>query len=288
MNKLTNKENKKIWTLYNANLRTKTIVILVVAALLFFSIILTSLFLNSDSTLTINFANINQPPSLEHIFGTDWMGRDMFTRTILGLGISIFVGMLTSLLTTVIAIVLGILSSINKVVDEAVALVIDLFGSIPHILLIMLVSLAFGTGLYGVVMGIGLTHWTPLARVLRAEIKQIKATDYVKLSQQLGKSKWWIAKKHILPLVVSQVIVGLILVFPHAIMHEASISFLGFGLSPHEPAIGIILSEAMKYFSVGCWWLAVFPGLSLLLLVLIFDLIGENVHKLLDPQSANT
>lgn len=152
----------------------------------------------------------------------------------------------------------------------------------------MLVSLAFGTGLYGVVMGIGLTHWTPLARVLRAEIKQIKATDYVKLSQQLGKSKWWIAKKHILPLVVSQVIVGLILVFPHAIMHEASISFLGFGLSPHEPAIGIILSEAMKYFSVGCWWLAVFPGLSLLLLVLIFDLIGENVHKLLDPQSANT
>ncbi|WP_414468001.1 ABC transporter permease [Methanosphaera sp.] len=285
---MTNKENKKIWTLYNANLRTKTIVILVVAALLFFSIILTSLFLNSDSTLTINFANINQPPSLEHIFGTDWMGRDMFTRTILGLGISIFVGMLTSLLTTVIAIVLGILSSINKVVDEAVALVIDLFGSIPHILLIMLVSLAFGTGLYGVVMGIGLTHWTPLARVLRAEIKQIKATDYVKLSQQLGKSKWWIAKKHILPLVVSQVIVGLILVFPHAIMHEASISFLGFGLSPHEPAIGIILSEAMKYFSVGCWWLAVFPGLSLLLLVLIFDLIGENVHKLLDPQSANT
>ena len=285
---MTNKENKKIWTLYNANLRTKTIVILVVAALLFFSIILTSLFLNSDSTLTINFANINQPPSLEHIFGTDWMGRDMFTRTILGLGISIFVGMLTSLLTTVIAIVLGILSSINKVVDEAVALVIDLFGSIPHILLIMLVSLAFGTGLYGVVMGIGLTHWTPLARVLRAEIKQIKATYYVKLSQQLGKSKWWIAKKHILPLVVSQVIVGLILVFPHAIMHEASISFLGFGLSPHEPAIGIILSEAMKYFSVGCWWLAVFPGLSLLLLVLIFDLIGENVHKLLDPQSANT
>ena len=264
---MTNKENKKIWTLYNANLRTKTIVILVVAALLFFSIILTSLFLNSDSTLTINFANINQPPSLEHIFGTDWMGRDMFTRTILGLGISIFVGMLTSLLTTVIAIVLGILSSINKVVDEAVALVIDLFGSIPHILLIMLVSLAFGTGLYGVVMGIGLTHWTPLARVLRAEIKQIKATDYVKLSQQLGKSKWWIAKKHILPLVVSQVIVGLILVFPHAIMHEASISFLGFGLSPHEPAIGIILSEAMKYFSVGCWWLAVFPGLSLLLRV---------------------
>ena len=74
--------------------------------------------------------------------------------------------------------------------------------------------------------------------------------------------------------------------FPHAIMHEASISFLGFGLSPHEPAIEIILAESMNYLSLGCWWLAFYPGISLLILVLLFDLIGENVNKLLNPQSA--
>lgn len=278
-------KDKKYFTLYNANLRTKTIIVIAVALILFLIIILSSIFVDKTTALATNFTNINQPPSLEYPFGTDWMGRNMFTRTLLGLGISVGIGVLTSFITTIIAIILGVASSLNNLMDEAVALVIDLFGSIPHILLIILVSICFGTGIYGVIMGIGLTHWTPLARVLRAEIKKIKATDYVKLSKQLGHSKWWIAKKHIMPLVVSQIIVGLILVFPHAIMHEASISFLGFGLPPHEPAIGIILAEAMNYFSLGCWWLAVFPGLSLLLIVLIFDLIGENVQKLLDPQS---
>ena len=96
-----------------------------------------------------------------------------------------------------------------------------------------------------------------------------------------------IARKQILPLVTTQIIVGTILIFPHAIMHEASVTFLGFGLSPHEPAIGIILSESMKYLATGNWWLALFPGLALLILVLLFDIAGENIKKILDPTSAN-
>ena len=92
--------------------------------------------------------------------------------------------------------------------------------------------------------------------------------------------------KHILPLIVSQIIVGVILMFPHAIMHEAAITFLGFGLPPHEPDIGVILSESMNYLSSGYWWLAFYPGVSLLLVVLLFDLIGENVERLLNPETA--
>ncbi len=282
-----NKDNNKLWVLYNANLRTKTIVIIAVASLILISVLLSNLFIDS-SVLTSNFANVNQPPSLEHVFGTDWMGRDMFTRTLLGLGLSIAVGAFASIISTVLAIVLGALSSINDIADEFVAALIDLFGSIPHILLIILVSISVGGGFYGVILGVGLTHWTSLARILRAEIKKLKTTEFIKLSEEFGKSKLWIARKHILPLVVSQIIVGVILMFTHAIMHEASVSFLGFGLPPHEPAIGIILAESMKYLSMGCWWLAFYPGLSLLFLVLLFDLIGENVHKLLDPQSAQS
>ncbi|MBQ6220881.1 MAG: ABC transporter permease [Methanosphaera sp.] len=282
-----NKNENKPWFLYNANLRTKTLVITIVACLILISVFLSNFFIDASS-LTTNFGYINQPPSFEHWFGTDWMGRDMFTRTILGLGLSIGVGAFASAISTVVAIVLGVLSSVNDVADEFVAALIDLFGSIPHILLIILVSISFGGGYYGVIMGVGLTHWTPLARILRAEIKKIKTTEFVKLSYELGRSKWFVAKKHILPLVISQIIVGVILMFPHAIMHEASISFLGFGLPPHQPAIGIILAESMHYLSLGCWWLAFYPGLSLLLLVLLFDLIGENVHKLLDPLSAQT
>ena len=137
------------------------------------------------------------------------------------------------------------------------------------------------------IMAVAFSHWVNLTRVLRAEVLQINTSEYVSLSRRFGKSKLWIAKEHILPLVISQIFVGTLLVFPHAIMHESSVTFLGFGLSPHEPAIGIILSESMKYLATGNWWLALFPGLALLILVLLFDIAGENIKKILDPTSAN-
>ena len=276
-------DEKKQWFLYPANLRTKTLVIIALSALVIVSIFVCGYFIRDIPT---NFISANQMPSFEHIFGTDWMGRDMFQRTIAGLGLSIMVGFIASVVSTIISITLGLFSSFNRFADECVAGIIDLFGSIPHILLIILVSIMFGGGVFGVIMGVGLTHWTPLARVLRSEVKEIKTTEYVSLSENLGKSKIWIATKHILPLIVSQIIVGVILMFPHAIMHEAAITFLGFGLPPHEPAIGVILAESMNYLSSGYWWLAFYPGMSLLIIVLLFDFIGENVEKLLNPETA--
>lgn len=277
------KNDKEQWFIYHANLRTKTLVIIALSAIIIISIFISGYFIRDIPT---NFASANQMPSLEHLFGTDWMGRDMFQRTIAGLGLSLMVGFIASVVSTFISIILGLFSSFNKLSDEFVAGIIDLFGSIPHILLIILVSIMFGGGVFGVIMGVGLTHWTPLARVLRSEVKEISTKEYVHLAENLGKSKVWIAVKHILPLVVSQIIVGVILMFPHAIMHEAAITFLGFGLPPHEPAIGVILSESMHYLSSGYWWLAFYPGLSLLIVVLLFDLIGENVEKLLNPETA--
>ena len=276
-------DDKKQWFLYPANLRTKTIVIIALSALVIASIFVCGYFIRDIPT---SFISANQMPSFEHILGTDWMGRDMFQRTIAGLGLSIMVGFIASVVSTIISILLGLFSSFNKVADEAVAGIIDLFGSIPHILLIILVSIMFGGGVFGVIMGVGLTHWTPLARVLRSEVKEIKTKEYIALAENLGRNKVWIAIKHIFPLIISQIIVGVILMFPHAIMHEAAITFLGFGLPPHEPAIGVILAESMHYLSSGCWWLAFYPGLSLLLVVLLFDLIGENVEKLLNPETA--
>ncbi|WP_458404320.1 ABC transporter permease [Methanobrevibacter sp.] len=276
-------DDKKPWFIYSANLRTKTIVIIVLSALIIVSIFISGYFIRDIPT---SFIDANHMPSLEHLFGTDWMGRDMFQRTIAGLGLSLMVGFIASVVSTIISILLGLFSSFNRFADEAVAGIIDLFGSIPHILLIILVSIMFGGGVFGVIMGVGLTHWTPLARVLRSEVKEIRTKEYVHLAENLGKSKVWIAMKHILPLIVSQIIVGIILMFPHAIMHEAAITFLGFGLPPHEPAIGVILSESMNYLSSGYWWLAFYPGMSLLIVVLLFDFIGENVEKLLNPETA--
>ena len=276
-------DDKRQWFLYPANLRTKTLVIIALSAIIIISIFISGYFIKDIPT---SFVNANKMPSLEHLFGTDWMGRDMFQRTIAGLGLSIMVGFIASVVSTFISIVLGLFSSFNRFADETVAGIIDLFGSIPHILLIILISIMFGGGIIGVVMGVGLTHWTPLARVLRSEVKEIRTKEYIHLAENLGKSKVWIATKHIFPLIVSQIIVGVILMFPHAIMHEAAITFLGFGLPPHEPAIGVILAESMNYLSSGYWWLAFYPGMSLLIIVLLFDLIGENVEKLLNPETA--
>lgn len=282
--------NNEKGSIYNPisklNLRTKTLLTIAITVFILLAVVISSLFINSGD-ITTNFQAMNQGPSLEHLFGTDWMGRDMFSRTLKGLGLSVQIGAGASILSSIIAIAMAFIASTNKFLDGVISWLIDLFLSIPHILLIILISISLGGGAFGVTMGVAVTHWTSLARVLRAEIKQINTSEFVKLSQRLGKSKAWIARKHILPLVITQIIVGTILIFPHAIMHEASVTFLGFGLSPHEPAIGIILSESMKYLATGDWWLALFPGLALLIIVLLFDIAGENIKKLLDPTSAN-
>lgn len=105
-------------------------------------------------------------------------------------------------------------------------------------------------------------------------------------ARQLGVGRIQIALKHVVPYVLPQFIVGLILLFPHAILHEAAITFLGFGLPPELPAIGIILSESMSYLSAGMWWLAVLPGVSLVAVVMLFDLAGSSLRRLVDPHSA--
>ena len=276
--------NKRLFI--GMNLRQRTILLIGFMSLLLITIVISSLFIDSKS-LSTDFGSKNLAPSLEHPFGTDWMGRDMFTRTVGGLGLSILIGAFASTISTVLSVVLGLLSSIGKVEDSFVSWLVDLSLSIPHLLLIILISIGMGGGATGVIIGVALTHWTSLTRVVRAEIKQLKTQEYINISRNFGKSKWWIAVKHFLPHLIPQFILGTILMFPHAILHEASVTFLGFGLSPHEPAIGIILSESMKYLSAGYWWLAFFPGVSLLIIVLAFDVIGENLAKLMDPKKAH-
>ena len=267
------------------NLRQKTLLTIGLTGLILLVIFICGWMTNAN--LPTDFSIKMQAPSLVHPFGTDWMGRDMFTRTIKGLSLSIVIGIGASVISSIIATILAFLASANKWLDEAVSWAIDLFASIPHILLLMMISIALGKGAFGVIMAVAFSHWVNLTRVLRAEVLQINTSEYVALSNRLGRSKLWIAKEHILPLVISQIFVGTLLVFPHAIMHEASITFLGFGLSPHEPAIGIILSESMSYLAMGAWWLAFFPGLVLLIVVLLFDIIGDNLKRLLDPGEAN-
>ena len=241
----------------------------------------------TDAAMVSDFAQKNLAPSLSHPFGTDWMGRDMLLRTLAGLSTSVLVGLLAATVSSIIALVMATIAALGgKKADAVVTWLIDLMMGVPHIVLLILISFALGKGFWGVTIGVAVTHWPSLTRVIRAEILQCKQATFVSVARKLGQSPVRIAANHMLPYVLPQFLVGLILLFPHAILHEAAVTFLGFGLPPEQPAIGVILSESMGYLSAGMWWLAVFPGLALIATVLLFDLAGSNLRKLIDPHSS--
>ena len=233
-----------------------------------------------------DFSSKSLAPSLAHPFGTDWMGRDMLARTLSGLSTSIFVGLLAAAASSLIALALACVSALGgRRADAAVSWLIDLIMGVPHIVLLILISYALGKGFWGVTVGVALTHWPSLARVLRAEILQLEEEPFIAMSRALGVGRFRVALTHMVPYVLPQFLVGLILMFPHAILHEASITFLGFGLSPDQPAIGVILSESMRYLSAGSWWLAVFPGIALVATVGLFDRLGTLARRLVDART---
>jgi len=269
------------------NRRQRTLITCFLALLLLAGVAAGGLLI-SEEKISANLEIRNLPPSLDHPFGTDWLGRDMFARTIKGLTLSLGLGLTAAFASAFIALVLGLLAATaGKIVDNIITWLVDLFLSLPHLIAIILIAFTLGGGIKGVVIGVALTHWPSLARVIRAEVMQLRSAEFVQVSRRFGWSRFWVATRHILPHLVPQVFVGFLLLFPHAILHEAAVTFLGFGLSPHQPAIGIILSESMRYLSVGMWWLAFFPGLSLLVMVRAFDTVGDNLRMLIDPRSAH-
>lgn len=268
------------------NRRTKVLILTATMAALLIAVYAFGVLI-PESAYASSFMNAKQPPSWEHPFGTDSLGRDLLMRTLKGMSISMTVGLVASIISAVIAVFVGIAAATgSKRVDAFINWTIDLVMGVPHTILVILISFAFGRGLKGLLFGIAATHWCSLARLIRGEVLQLRSQQYVAVSRRLGKSSGWILVNHLLPHLVPQFFVGLVLMFPHAILHEASVSFLGYGLPPEQPAIGIILSESMKYISAGMWWTAVFPGLVMVLIVLLVDRLGDNLGMIIDPYSA--
>ena len=268
---------------YSENRRQSTILFLIAAAVILAAVTVSGILLEERGMET-DFARTNLTPSLQYLFGTDWMGRDMFARTLAGLSLSIRIGLLTAAVSAAAALVLGTAAAVlGRRADAVISWLIDLVMGIPHILLVMLISIACGRGFAGVV----LSHWPSLARVIRGEVLQLRAAPYILAAEKLGVGRLRIIAGHMVPHILPQFLTGMILLFPHAILHEASVTFLGFGLSSEQPAIGVILSESMRYLTTGKWWLALFPGLALVLVVILFAMLGERLRRLLDPASVH-
>lgn len=269
------------------NRRRKTMVLCGVLFFLIAGVLIAGSLITEEAT-AVDFTRKSLPPSWAHPFGTDWLGRDMLLRTVKGLSLSIKVGAVASAVSAVLAALIGVAAAMgSRRLDSAVTWLIDLVMGVPHLVLLILIAFACGRGITGLVVGLAVTHWTGLARLIRAEVMQLRGQDYIMVSRRLGKSSGWILVHHVLPHILPQFIVGLVLLFPHAILHESALSFLGYGLPPEQPAIGIILSESMKYLSGGMWWPVLFPGLMLAAVVIMFDKLGENLKILIDPYSAH-
>jgi peptide/nickel transport system permease protein len=223
-----------------------------------------------------------EAPSGTHILGTDDLGRDLFTRIIYGARISLFVGLVTVVTSMVIGVLLGLLAGYyGGWIDNLIMRYIDLQWAFPNFIIAVYLVAVFGTGLSNVIVAVTLAFLDDFARIARGMALTIRELEYVVAARALGASDMRILLLHILPNAVAPVIVLATISVSYAILAEAGLSFLGLGVKPSTPTWGLILSDARSFFS-RAWWLAVFPGLAIMLTVLSINFLGDALRDALD------
>ncbi|MEW6558162.1 MAG: ABC transporter permease [Elusimicrobiota bacterium] len=226
-----------------------------------------------------------QPPSKNHFLGTDELGRDVFSRMVYGTRISITVGIIAVAISVVIGTLLGIISGyLGGKTDTIIMRFVDIMLCFPTFFLILMVIAFLEPSIYNVMIVIGLTSWTGLARLVRGETLSVKERDFILAAKGLGLLQGRILFVHILPNVIAPIIVAGILGVGSAILTESGLSFLGLGVQPPTPSWGNILTSGKDYIHIA-WWLSVFPGLAILITVLGWNFLGEGLRDVLDPRT---
>ena len=235
--------------------------------------------------VTADFAQGLKPPGTPgHPWGTDQLGRDLFSRVLYGARIALFIGLCTVLLTAVAGGLVGLLAGFFEGWAGAVLMrLADVQLSFPFILLAMTINAIVGLGLQNIILSLSAAGWVVYARVVRGEVLSVKQREYVQAAAALGMGRHRILFRHVLPNVAPSIIIVASLQFSQFIVAEAAISFLGFGVQPPTPAWGSMLSESRDFLYVA-WWLAAFPGAALALTALGINLVGDWLRGILDPK----
>ena len=225
-----------------------------------------------------------QPPSWEHPFGTDDLGRDILSRVILGAGVSLQVGFLAVAFVLVVGALIGLLAGYyGRWVDDVLMRFMDILFAFPAVLLAIAVLAVRGPGSGNTALAIGIVYVPVFARVTRASVLGVREEVYVRASRSVGASDFRLLTRHVLPNAAPPIIVQTSISLAFAVLAEAALSFLGLGTQPPNPSWGLMLAEGRGFIDLA-WWLAFFPGMAIFVTVLCFNLVGDGLRDVLDPR----
>ncbi len=225
-----------------------------------------------------------QPPSLDHPFGTDNLGRDVFSRVLYGTRVSLMVGISAAFLAVVLGAIVGLLAGyFGGWLDSLLMRTVDIIYSPPETILLMVLVTMFTRSVWTIILAIGLTHWMSTSRLVRSEALTIRQRPFVESAMALGAGDVYILLRHIAPNLLYIAVISVTLMTAHAILTESFLSFLGLGIPPHLPSWGNMLNEAQRDIMRGVWWTALFPGLMIVITVLSINLLGEDLKRRLSP-----
>ena len=237
-----------------------------------------------------DYEKINLKPNGIHWFGTDELGRDLFTRTWYGARYSLFIGVAAAFIDFVIGVLYGGISGMaSRRTDAIMMRIAEIVYSIPYLLVVILLSVVFskagaGSSMFVLILAMTLTSWVPMAILVRGQVLQLKESEYALAAESLGASKGWTLKKHIIPNTLGPILVNVTLTIPRSIFAEATLSFLGLGLQPPKSSLGTLANDGLAGLAVGNAYQIFIPAIFISIIMFAFNVLGDGLRDALDPR----